>query len=264
MIFKPGRIRHCNLTFIMIVFSLTTLFLGIASAQWFDNMLPPLPPPAEYGNILIDRTSTKSGEKSVTFSHWSHRIKYTCKVCHTDLEFEMKINSTEITEEKNRNGQYCGTARCHDGKAAFGHTKEHCGKCHNGDIAYGKEKFAKLSNLPSAPFGNKINWSAAAKKKLISPEKTLREKADEPADTFHKHLKLEAEWNNIPPAVFSHQRHNYWLDCSSCHPDLFNIKKKTTKHFEMMYLLQGKFCGACHLKIAFPLNDCKRCHPDIK
>jgi hypothetical protein len=23
---------------------------------------------------------------------------------------------------------------------------------------------------------------------------------------------------------------------------------------------EGKFCGACHLKVAFPLLDCQRCH----
>ena len=236
---------------------------GAIMAQWFDDQLPPLPSPAQYGNILIDRTSTKSGEKSVTFSHWSHRSKYTCKVCHSELEFEMKANATEITEEKNKSGQYCGAVDCHDGKNAFGHTKEHCDKCHNGDITYGKEKFDKFANFPSTRFGNKINWSAAARKKLITPKKSLRENTDETPASFNKLLKLEADWNNIPPAVFPHDKHNYWLDCSSCHPDIFNIKKKTTKHFSMMYLLQGKFCGACHLKIAFPMDDCKRCHPGI-
>jgi len=255
---RPNRLNIFSPVFILML-----LLPAAASAQWFDDALPPLPPPAQYGNILIDRTSTKAGEKPVTFSHWSHRSKYTCKVCHTELEFDMKVNSTEITEERNKNGQYCGTQQCHDGKAAFGHTKENCPKCHNGDITYGKENFDKTSKFPAAPFGNKINWSLAAKKKLITPKTTLRENADEKQESFEKKLKLEADWNNIPAAVFPHDKHNYWLDCSSCHPDLFNVKKKTTKHFSMVYLLQGKFCGACHLKIAFPMNDCKRCHPGI-
>ena len=48
---------------------------------------------------------------------------------------------------------------------------------------------------------------------------------------------------------------------TNCHPDVFNIKKKTTEHFEMRFILEGRFCGACHLTVAFPLNDCMRCHP---
>ena len=31
----------------------------------------------------------------------------------------------------------------------------------------------------------------------------------------------------------------------------------------MKYILEGKFCGVCHLNVAFPLDDCQRCHPDM-
>jgi len=31
----------------------------------------------------------------------------------------------------------------------------------------------------------------------------------------------------------SSQDHEQWLDCSSCHPELFNIKKKTTRSLRM-------------------------------
>ncbi len=81
---------------------------------------------------------------------------------------------------------------------------------------------------------------------------------------FAKRLKLEARWAMIPAAYFPHAEHQQWLDCANCHPDVFNIKKKTTEHFEMQYILEGKFCGLCHLRVAFPLNECKRCHPDMR
>jgi c(7)-type cytochrome triheme protein len=245
-----------KISFVIIILTVTGTF---AYSQFWN--LPPLPPPSQYGNLLINRLSEKNGIAPSTFSHWFHRIRYTCRVCHFELEFEMKANTTEITEEENRNGQFCGT--CHDGETAFGHTEENCKKCHNGDIDYGKEEFEKLSNLPKTPFGNKIDWTRALRKKLIKPNQSIFEE-DYSSIRFRKKLKLKAEWSMIPPAYFSHRRHSYWLDCADCHPHIFNIKKKTTKHFSMMYILEGKFCGACHLKVAFPINYCKGCHPAIR
>lgn len=231
---------------------------GAAIGQWFDGDLPPLPPPHQYGNIIINRVSDKSDMLPVAFSHWQHRVKYTCRVCHTELEFEMKVNTTEITMEKINKGQYCGA--CHNGDKVFGQTE--CKRCHRGDASYGKDKFRKLPSLPRSEFGNRINWSEALRKHQIKPKKSILS-SDIPPETFNKFLTLEAEWNNIPPSIFPHESHTAWLDCSSCHPDIFNIKKKTTKHFLMTYMLKGKFCGACHLNVAFPLDDCKRCHPSM-
>ncbi len=242
-----------------ILFLLSLLILKVDAFGFWA--LPPLPPPSQYGNLLINRLSEKSGVQAVTFSHWSHRVHYTCRVCHFELEFQMKTNATEITEDKNKNGQFCGA--CHNGKIAFGHTDENCKKCHNGDISYGKEKFETLSKtLPLSEFGNKINWSKAIKIKKITPKQTIFDEPYNPMP-FNKKLSLEAEWSLVPPAYFSHEEHNYWLDCANCHPDIFNIQKKTTKHFSMVYILDGKFCGACHLKVAFPIDDCRGCHPDI-
>lgn len=224
--------------------------------------LPPLPPAHQYGNILINRTSEKNKVKPATFSHWSHRLQYTCRVCHLELEFEMKQNTTEITEKANQEGKFCGARGCHDGKAAFGHGKENCDKCHNGDINYGKEKFAQLKNYPKTGFGNKVDWVKAMQSGLIKPKNFIM---TEPGDmSFDKTLDLQAEWSGIPPAIFPHKPHIQWLDCSNCHPDIFNIKKKTTKHFSMVLSLKGNFCGVCHLKIAFPFQDCKRCHPTMR
>jgi c(7)-type cytochrome triheme protein len=225
--------------------------------------LPPLPEASEYGNVLIDRISLKNRIKPVAFSHWTHRQKYTCRVCHFELEFNMKVNTTEITEAANKEGRYCGTGGCHDGKTAFGHDKPYCEKCHNGDRSYGKEKFSELRNFPKSNFGNGINWVKALEKGLITPVNYLTIK---PSDeiSYDKGFSLEAEWRGIPVAVFSHRPHIKWLDCNNCHPDIFNIKKKTTKHFEMTRMLNGEFCGVCHMTVAFPLNDCKRCHPGMR
>ena len=240
---------------------LSLLLVGLSGAVLAGFIdLPPLPPPKLYGNILINRASSGAGVKAATFSHWSHRTKYTCTVCHLELGFNMMLNTTIITEAENKEGKYCGA--CHDGKTAFGHTEEHCNKCHNGNKSYGGDKFKELKSLTAAPYGNRIDWAEALENGQIKPKSFLTEQS-EPVQ-FEKELLLEAEMAMIPPAVFPHKKHIAWIDCANCHPDIFNIKKKTTKHFSMSYILNNEFCGVCHGKVAFPLDDCKRCHPKIR
>lgn len=243
------------------IFSIVLIFAGVllsyqSTPAYWD--LPPLPSSAEYGNILINRVSSKNNVKPATFSHWSHRLHYTCNACHLELEFTMKLNTTEITEEANKAGKFCGA--CHNGKIAFSHEKENCDKCHNADIRYGSEKFEKLGNFPRTDFGNKIDWTGAINTGLIKPKKFVSEET--PLMSLDKTIELKS-YMFIPPVIFPHLEHTSWLDCSNCHPDIFNIKKRTTQNFSMAESIKGKFCGVCHLKIAFPFNDCQRCHPGL-
>lgn len=223
--------------------------------------LPPHPRPVLFGNILIRRTTASGPVKPVAFSHWSHRVRYTCRVCHLELDFAFRTNSTEITEDANRKGAYCGA--CHDGKTAFGHTEENCAKCHTGTLATVPEGFLKLMNeLPPSKFGNGLDWSRALAGGQIRPAGSLMK--DFKPLTLDTTLTLDAEWNFVPPVTFPHAEHVRWLDCANCHPAIFNVKKKSTKHFTMRLNLAGEFCGACHLRVAFPLDDCKRCHPAME
>ena len=240
---------------------LLPLFVGVfnlmAAGKYWN--FPPLPPPYMYGNILMNRVSEKNNVKPVYFSHWSHRVKFSCRVCHFELDFAFDVNKTEITEEDNRNGLFCGT--CHNGKEVFGHTEENCDRCHTGTTALGWEKFRELSEkLPKGFFGNEVDWGKALKEKKITPLYSIFKKEEKPME-FDKLLWLEATWNYVPPAYFPHEAHAQWLDCANCHPDIFNIEKKTTESFAMQYILEKKFCGVCHLNVAFPLDDCKGCHP---
>lgn len=231
-----------------------------AHARSFYN-LPPHPEPHAFGNVVIDRTSSANNVQPVVFPHWLHRSRYTCSVCHGELEFEMVAGSTEITEADNREGHFCGA--CHDGTTAFS-APENCSRCHSGDPNRGRERFeAFVGRKPFAgtPFGNGIDWVKALRRGLITPSRFLR---SEPAEMpFDKELLLQAEMGNIPPAIFPHRTHTEWMTCDTCHPGVFNIKAKTTKHFRMAAILKGQFCGACHLSVAFPMDDCARCHPGI-
>lgn len=238
-----------------ILFILIFLFLN----EGFLNLREPLPEEF-YGNTLIDRQSTSNNVKSVVFPHWIHRKNYTCAVCHFELEFSMERNATEISCAQNKEGKLCGT--CHEGKISFGITEENCNRCHTGDIYVLKEKFLAFKNSLKIKPKEKLDWASILNKKLINPKKFLKVSPSKSME-FEKNLNLEAEFFIIPSAVFSHKTHKEWLDCNNCHPDPFNIKKKGS-HILMSEILNKKYCGICHTTVAFPINECKRCHPKIR
>lgn len=243
--------------------ALAALLLLLRPAGAAGNYpFPPPPPPEEYGNLLIDRAAGAAGVKPVSFSHWLHRRKHTCRVCHFELQFNFAANTTEISEDANRAGMFCGA--CHDGKELFGHEKpEDCERCHNGDIRRGAAGFGALWRLPEERYGNRINWNTALEEGLIAPANKL---TIEPSSeiSFASTILLEAEWPMVPNATFPHGRHTKWLDCNDCHPNIFNIKRKFTAGLRMESIVERQYCGICHGTVAFPLTDCRRCHPDMK
>jgi len=239
-----------------LLFSLVTMVIPQKAALAADASLPP----DEFGNTIINRISEKNRVKPVAFSHWLHRKKYTCRVCHFELEFNMQHNTTEVTEKANQAGKFCGA--CHNGRTAFGHEKPHCEKCHNGNRGYGKERFPELSGLPVSGFGNKKDWVKALENGLIQPIRFLT--VPPPKNiAFEKQLQFEQGGGKGPAAVFPHKSHIAWLDCNNCHPDIFTMKKGA-QHFTMDLNAKGQFCGVCHLTVAFPLQDCGGCHPSMR
>ncbi len=81
---------------------------------------------AEYADVVLNRYSEKNGMRPVIFPHWFHRIRFRCKVCHSELGFEMRAGANNITMGKIIDGQYCGM--CHNGEIAW--SAEHCDRCH--------------------------------------------------------------------------------------------------------------------------------------
>ncbi|NIW45859.1 MAG: hypothetical protein GWN30_14260 [Gammaproteobacteria bacterium] len=244
---------------LVITLLLAAGFVFAETQSWYK--LPKQPIPPLFGDLLIDRISTKNDVKPVSFSHWRHRLQFTCRVCHFELEFQMKKEATEITEVDNRDGMFCGA--CHDGEKAFGHTEENCDKCHTGKLTTNISLFKKIyRRMPRSEHGNRIDWTEAVLRGRIRPVQSIYEDDFTPLP-FDKTVKLEAILAMAPVSVFPHKAHTAWLDCANCHPHVFNIKKKATKNLTMDSILQGDFCGACHLNVAFPLDDCLRCHPTI-
>lgn len=233
------------------------------------NILKTIPsngPFWKYGTLEMHRKTKKAGMPAVVFSHWSHRARYTCRVCHQELGFSMRSGDTGITRAQYVAGKYCGA--CHDGTTAFTVQEgagRQCDRCHMKDTRALQNQFEEFArDLPFASFGNGIDWSEAIKRGNIRPANALA--AGQSILQLPEKLKLPMKLGTSAPrsdVTFSHEKHFFELDCSACHPDIFNIKKKGTKAFTMESNIFGSYCGACHMRVAFPMNDCKRCHPQM-
>jgi c(7)-type cytochrome triheme protein len=86
-----------------------------------------LPASAEYGDVVLDRNSTKEGVRGVVFPHWFHRIRYRCKVCHSELAFKMRAGANEVRMADIIDGRFCGM--CHNGQVAW--APDRCDLCHS-------------------------------------------------------------------------------------------------------------------------------------
>src|SRR4051812_21912255 len=82
---------------------------------------------AEYGDIVINNYADGAGVRPVVFPHWFHRVRFRCKVCHSDLGFKFKAGGNEINMVKIIDGQFCGA--CHNGGVAW--SVENCDLCHS-------------------------------------------------------------------------------------------------------------------------------------
>lgn len=223
-----------------------------------------MPRPNEYGNVVMDNYSSKAEMAGVVFAHWLHRSKFTCRLCHVDLGFAMAAGETQMREDDNRMGLYCGA--CHDGKVAFGATGEdgqpHCVRCHSEgqEVDFAYDFYDLVKGFPRSRFGNRVDWLKAEEEGRIQLSDYLegvsirRGKLEIPLET-----EIEAKVYAMPDIIFSHEKHAVWNGCELCHPQIFGVKKAGTV-YEMQDIFDGKFCGACHGKVAFMNLDCQLCH----
>jgi c(7)-type cytochrome triheme protein len=83
---------------------------------------------AEYGDVVLNRHADRQGVRPVVFPHWFHRIRFRCKVCHSELGFKMRAGANEVLMSDIIDGKFCGM--CHNGQVAWG--PERCDLCHSG------------------------------------------------------------------------------------------------------------------------------------
>ncbi len=113
---RPGRgWRHWATTLVLVIL----LSLG---AGW------PGDAGAEYGDVVLNQRSDFEGMRPVVFPHWFHRIRFRCKVCHTELGFKMRAGANQVLMTDIIDGKFCGM--CHNNQIAWG--PERCELCHSG------------------------------------------------------------------------------------------------------------------------------------
>jgi c(7)-type cytochrome triheme protein len=231
------------------------------------------PLPQYYGRVILNNYSKKAGVAPVVFDHWLHRAKFTCRLCHVDIGFAMEAEATDISAADNMNGNFCGA--CHDGKrviedkeifaaCAAEFTKEveeRCARCHSqrttGKRKYDFKTFAE--NLPRLA-GNSIDWEKAEVDWKIKPMYFLK------GVSFKRdHLKTQKDFSIkvttwASDVIFSHKKHVSWNGCEVCHPLIFPSSKKGTVKYTMFQIMEGEYCGVCHLNVAFSVWLCAKCH----
>ncbi len=82
---------------------------------------------AEYADIVLNENSEKEGVRPVVYPHWFHRIRFQCRVCHSELNIKMQAGANGITMSSIIDGQYCGA--CHNGEIAW--NVDNCDLCHS-------------------------------------------------------------------------------------------------------------------------------------
>ena len=254
---------------VLIVFSLPVF----ASAGDYSQYLQYIPPAEYYGRVVLNNYSQKAGTTPVTFDHWLHRARFTCRLCHIDIGFAMKAEETAVSASDNMNGYYCGS--CHDGlrefegKKIFGACTDNyseeegrrCAKCHSRNEAEDRKYSYKTftENLPQMPSGL-IDWEKAeedGKIKLTDFFEGVSYKR-EPLKVQDDFAIKVTSWAS--DVIFSHKKHTVWNGCEVCHPLIFPSSKKGTIKYSMFQIMEGEYCGACHLSVAFSVWLCDKCH----
>lgn len=63
------------------------------------------------------------------------------------------------------------------------------------------------------------------------------------------------------PVIFPHWFHRLRFRCKVCHADLGFEFKAGGNQINMLKIIDGQYCGACHNgEIAWPVDNCNLCH----
>jgi len=232
--------------------------------------------PPEYFGMVRMNNFTKHGDLSpVIFDHWLHRSKFTCRICHIDIGFAMKANATKVRAEDNINGYFCGS--CHNGKqlsngqkvfnaCAVEYSQEEgqkCARCHSAGSEGQSRKYdfqAFTKKFPRLKY-NQIDWEKAELKGIIKPVDSIEGifyKTD--AIRAQKNFSIDAKTERKADVIFSHKKHVEWNGCAVCHPMIFPSAEKGTVQYSMFQIMDGEYCGACHVSVAFSVWLCYKCH----
>jgi len=115
--------------------------------------------------------------------------------------------------------------------------------------------------LPKDRYGL-VDWARAVKDNIIAPRPSI-DPSDDELPPMDMNVVIETKSDFVNDVVYPHYIHTWWLKCEVCHPAIF-VPAKGQNQMTMREIVEGKFCGRCHGKVAFPLTDCTRCHVQPK
>jgi len=233
-----------------------------------------MPAPERYGHVTLDRATRQAQVPPVGFEHWRHRAQFTCRLCHVDIGFAMRAGASEVSADTNREGYHCGA--CHDGKrrfrgkpifAACDGTRQvepgsACARCHRPeDGARARREYDLATQGLPRNWAGLVDWERAEAAGTIRPADFLQGisiKRDVIQNQREIVIPSRAGW--MSSVLFSHPKHAVWNGCEVCHPDIFPNVGGQERRYTMLGINAGEACGACHVKVAFPLAECERCH----
>ncbi len=201
---------------------------------------------AEFGDIVMDSFVKERGSTPVVFSHAKHRAQFLCNVCHANLGFAIKTGDTRVEMSAITEGRYCGA--CHNGKIAW--AAKDCKRCHV-DRAPAKDR------PPTTKKGERVDWVELLHQGKINPRANLEGTVKQ--YRFDLDIDFPTPKSTVKGVRFSHAVHTEWLSCSVCHPAIFETKRGANR-IVMEEIARGEACGVCHMRVAFPVVDCTRCH----
>ncbi len=119
----------------------------------------------------------------------------------------------------------------------------------------------EATGLPKDRYGL-IDWAAIVRKNMIKPRHSINPK-DSEMPPMDLDIIIKAKGDYVNDVKYPHWIHTYWLKCEVCHATkggAIFIPARGSNNMTMVGIVQGKWCGRCHGKVAFPLTDCQRCH----
>ncbi|VAX06930.1 Cytochrome c family protein [hydrothermal vent metagenome] len=189
-----------------------------------------------------------------------------CELCHMYPMEQLDADAAPPPEEKNpanllfasRSGKMAGK----------GDRRKPSGNAFKWGGGWQPRAFS-MAGLPKDKYGL-VDWIKITKngmllpKGSIDPENPLYESPvhytfDEDGEEDIEDIVIKVKSKTIAEVLFPHTLHAWWLNCKSCHPHRF-VRTAGDTVMTMREMAKGKYCGECHGKVAFPLEDCGKCH----
>lgn len=113
-----------------------------------------------------------------------------------------------------------------------------------------------MRGFPRANSGNYVDWVKTLSAGLIRPRAHVGSRGA--MNVLDLDVVL-SDTKPMPTVTFSHRIHTEWLGCGNCHDWLFK-KQAGATDITMKGIFRRQTCGLCHGKVAFPPDECFRCH----